>query len=696
MSVDPKCTNSNSWKNSAKWFKAAKTVGIFTGSVAMIGCGWYLYQTKVRSCFKVGPVPAPAWTQNPIPSRESQMKALKTTSEFDLLVIGGGATGCGVALDAVSRGLKVALVEKYDFSSGTSSRSTKLIHGGVRYLQKAIMSLDWEQFNLVQEALSERANLLNIAPHLSFPLPIMLPVYEWWQVPYFWAGIKMYDQVSGSKKLKSSFLLSKTSALEKFPMLKADKLKAAIVYYDGSHNDSRMNLSIAITAARQGACVANYCEVIDLLRGNGDHLTGAKLVDRQTGEQFEVKAKAVVNATGPFTDVIRKMDNQKVEEICQPSAGVHVVLPGYYSPDAMGLLDPSTSDGRVIFFLPWQGLTIAGTTDSPCKITSKPAPRECDVTFILQEIRNYLNPEVRVRRGDVQSAWSGIRPLVTNPNARDTQSISRNHVVEVSPSHLITIAGGKWTTYRKMAEDCVESAIKICGLKASNKSTTLGMRLEGGHKWTPNHFIKLAQTYGLDASVAKHLSETYGDRADDVAKLASVTGKRHPIVGRRLAEDFPYIEAEVRYAMKEYARSVCDVLALRTRLAFLSVDAAEESLPRVLKIMSKELNWDEERINCEREQALHMIHYEMGKKIHQVQPTSIHLTPIDVERFTKKFRAVDREDKGFITRVDIEHLMKEMEIDTNEEFIQSLIDAVDLNKNGKLELDEFLVVSKIS
>ena len=279
-----------------------------------------------------------------LPARADQLKSL-ASEHFDVLVIGGGATGAGCALDAQSRGLKTALVELDDFSSGTSSRSTKLIHGGVRYLQKAIMGLDIEQYNMVREALHERANLLEIAPHLSFPLPIMLPIYKWWQLPYYWAGIKAYDLVSGGDILRPSYVLSKSKALELFPMLKDKSLKGAIVYYDGMHNDARMCLSIAITAARMGASIANHVEVLDLIKNDGI-VAGARVKNRLTGEEFDIKAKSVINATGPFTDSIRKMDDGKSRDIVCPSAGIHVVLPDYYSPSNMGLLDPATSDGR--------------------------------------------------------------------------------------------------------------------------------------------------------------------------------------------------------------------------------------------------------------------------------------------------------------------------------------------------------------
>lgn len=452
---------------------------------------------------------------------------------------------------------------------------------------------------MVKEALSERANLIQIAPHLSYPLPIMLPVYKLWQVPYYWVGIKAYDLVAGDQTLKSSYFISKEKALELFPMLKKEKLCGAIVYYDGQHNDARMNISIALTAARLGANVANHCAVTELLHEideNGKkRVIGAKCFDRYNQKEFTVRAKCVVNATGPYTDSIRQMDAPEVKKICQPSSGVHIVLPDYYSPQNMGLLDPHTSDGRVIFFLPWQKHTMAGTTDSPCQLTDSPSPSGEDVDFILNEIKNYLNSDVQVRRGDVLSAWSGIRPLVSDPNKADTQSLARNHIVHVSDSKLVTIAGGKWTTYRSMAEETVDAAIKACGLKPKTGCVTKGLSLEGGHNWSPISFIRLVQDYGLETEVAIHLSNTYGDQADKVAELSSMTGKRWPVLGVRLHQEFPYIEAEVKYAIKEYACSAVDVIARRTRMSFLNVLAADEALPRIVEIMAKELKWSKEK-----------------------------------------------------------------------------------------------------
>ncbi|KAK2857082.1 hypothetical protein Q5P01_005817 [Channa striata] len=604
-----------------------------------------------------------------LPSRQAQLAALKDTEEFDVLVVGGGATGAGCALDAVTRNLKTALVERSDFSSGTSSRSTKLIHGGVRYLQKAIMQLDYEQYMMVKEALHERANLLEIAPHLSAPLPIMLPVYKWWQLPYYWAGIKMYDLVAGIQCLKSSYVLSKTKALELFPMLKKDKLVGAIVYYDGQHNDARMNLAIALSAARYGAATANYTEVVRLLKTNDpktgkEKVCGARCRDVITGQEFDVRA----------------------------NAGVHIVIPGYYSPDNMGLLDPATSDGRVIFFLPWEKMTIAGTTDTPTNVTAHPIPGEDDINFILREVRNYLSPDVEVRRGDVLAAWSGIRPLVTDPNSKDTQSICRNHIVSISDSGLVTIAGGKWTTYRAMAEETLDAAVRAHGLSAE-PCRTVGLMLEGAQGWTPTLYIRLVQDYGLENEVAQHLASTYGGKAFDVAKMAQVTGKRWPIVGKRLVSEFPYIESEVLYAIKEYACTAIDVIARRTRLGFLNVQAADEALPRIVQIMGKELDWSQEQRTAELEAAKKFLYHEMGYRSRSEQLTKtseINLDYQEVVRYKKRFYKFDKESKGFITTVDVQQVLESINVHIDENALHEILNEVDLNKNGQVEIDEFL------
>lgn len=567
-----------------------------------------------------GADPAPGTVPGPGPDSNSN-------TEYDMLIIGGGATGAGVALDAATRGLKVALVERDDFSSGTSSKSTKLVHGGVRYLEKAVWNLDYSQYQLVKEALKERKYFLQTAPHLSMWLPIMLPLDKWWKAPYYWGGTKVYDFLAGSEGIESSYFLTRSKALEAFPMLKQTDLIGALVYYDGAHNDSRMNVSIAMTAALYGATIANHTEVTSLVKDENGKLCGAKVRDLvatrdgKPAEDVTVRAKCIVNCTGPFTDSIRKMDDQSCKEIVAPASGVHVILPGYYSPAKMGLIDPSTSDGRVIFFLPWQGNTIAGTTDSPSAISQNPLPDEASIKWILGEISHYLSPDINVRRGDVLAAWSGIRPLVKDPKAKNTESLVRNHLIHTSASGLLTCAGGKWTTYRQMAEECVDAAVnefhlkpkpfinapRVSGTEAIDDGAILdgscqthAVRLVGAHGFSKTLFIPLIQHFGVETEVAKHLTESYGDRAWTVAALCKLTDQRFPARGERISQLYPFVDGEVRYAVRhEYAQTAVDVLARRTRLAFLNAQASLEALPKILDIMAEELKWDRQRQDLE-------------------------------------------------------------------------------------------------
>lgn len=548
---------------------------------------------------------------------------LPKAEPYDLLVIGGGATGSGIALDAATRGLKVAMVERDDFASGTSSKSTKLVHGGVRYLEKAVWELDYNQYKLVKEALRERKFFLDTAPHLSSWLPIMIPVQKWWQAPYFWLGTKCYDLLAGSEGIESSYFLTKSRAMDAFPMLRKDNLFGALVYYDGAHNDSRMNVSLAMTAALYGSTVVNHLEITGLEKDANGKLIGARakdLVQEKNGKnakEFSIKARGIINATGPFTDAVRKMDDQTVQEIVAPSSGVHVILPGYYSPSKMGLIDPKTSDGRVIFFLPWQGNTIAGTTDAPTNITQNPIAGEEEINWILSEIRGYLAPDINVRRGDVLAAWSGIRPLVKDPKSKNTESLVRNHLITVSDSGLLTCAGGKWTTYRQMAEETVDEALRLYDIKASpvlevphisgtehmddsapldGNCQTHQVRLIGAHGFSKTLFINLIQHFGVESIVARHLCESYGDRAWTVAALSSPTEQRYPVRGIKISALYPFVDGEVRYAVRhEYAQTAVDVLARRTRLAFLNAQAALEALPTVIDLMADELKWDSKR-----------------------------------------------------------------------------------------------------
>ncbi|XP_068646057.1 glycerol-3-phosphate dehydrogenase SDP6, mitochondrial-like [Aristolochia californica] len=546
-----------------------------------------------------------------VPSRGEQELALSGSSlerPFDMLVIGGGATGAGVALDAASRGLRVGLVEREDFSAGTSSRSTKLLHGGVRYLEKAVFNLDYGQLKLVFHALEERERVIRNAPHICHPLPTMTPCYSWFELIYYWVGLKAYDLVAGPRILRLSRYYSIKEARDVFPTLSEEsngrKLRGGVVYYDGQMDDSRLNISLACTAALAGASVLNHAEVTSLHKDKKTGLViGAQVRDKLTEKDIHIYAKVVVNAAGPFCDSVRQMADSSAANIICASSGAHVVLPDYYGPEGMGLIVPKTKDGRVVFMLPWQGKTLAGTTDSISKITYLPQPREEDIDFILQAISDYLN--IEVRRSDILSAWSGIRPLATNPSAKDTASISRDHVVHVDSHGLVTITGGKWTTYRSMAEDATNAAIKQGKLNPSNGCVTDQLPVIGAYGWNLSFYAELAQSYGytrrtsegnmvagtIDTITAKYLTSAYGSMAKHVA---AITQEEH--LGRKLAHGHPYLEAEVAYcARNEYCETAVDFIGRRTRLAFLDANAASEALPRVIEILAAEHGWSQER-----------------------------------------------------------------------------------------------------
>ncbi|CAN0187961.1 unnamed protein product [Ascophyllum nodosum] len=507
------------------------------------------------------------------------------------------------------------MVEAEDFGAGTTGRSTKLIHGGIRYLEAAFKNLDLESYRLVEEALEERAYMLQAAPYMNHPLPIMIPVYTWWELPYMWIGTKVYDWLAGSKLVvPPSHFMSRQEAMYNFPKLEEEGLKGAIVYYDGQMNDTRLSLVIALTATQQGASIANRVKVTGLLKDEAGQVKGAAVRDMLTGEQWEIEAKAVINATGCFCDAIRKMDDPEAEELVVPAAGVHIMLPAHFSPSTMGLIVPKTSDGRVLFFLPWEGATLVGTTDAVSELTMSPKPTDEEVSFIIQECNRYLTH--RVHRSDVIAAWSGIRPLVKDPQrmheegTKASEALSRNHVIEVSPSKLVTITGGKWTTFRRMAEDAVNATqASISDLDEENVVSTTAKTAVGSligadragvvcaQKFDEIN-VTLREEYSLSDDEAKHLVTNYGTRALQIAEIVRLN--RHyahsTAAARRLAIKYPYLEAEVVFAVEqEYALKAVDVLARRTRLAFVDYKAASEAAPRVIEIMAEMLRWSRSR-----------------------------------------------------------------------------------------------------
>jgi glycerol-3-phosphate dehydrogenase len=494
--------------------------------------------------------------------REEQVARLSEKGVlWDLLVIGGGATGTGIALDAASRGYSVALVERSDFGKGTSSRSTKLAHGGVRYLEQGNVSL-------VMEALRERGILRENAPHLVSDLAFVVPNYEWWEAPFYGVGLKLYDLLAGKYGFGASRNLTRNETLEKLPTIRTEGLRGGVVYYDGQFDDARLLIHIAITAMEQGAVLANYCSAVALLRNDAGYACGARVCDMESGAEFDLNARVVINATGAYSDSIRRMADPSVPPLIAPSQGVHLVFHGKYLPAGNAIMVPHTSDGRVMFGIPWLGHTLVGTTDTPVsEPPEEPVPLEEEIAFILETAAQYLYQHPT--RDDILSAWAGIRPLVKAGGAGSTAALSRDHTIHIDPSGLLTIAGGKWTTYRHMAEDCVDQAALLAGLD-ERECVTRRLRLHGFHNQA-GRFGALS-AYGSDALLVQDLVR--GD----------------PALASRLHPDLPYIEAEVVWSTRfEMARTVEDALARRTRALILNARAARQAAPRVAAIMGREL-----------------------------------------------------------------------------------------------------------
>jgi glycerol-3-phosphate dehydrogenase len=524
-------------------------------------------------------------------TRDLLIARLRERQQFDLLVIGGGATGCGIALDAASRGLNVALVERGDFAEGTSSRSTKLVHGGVRYLEAALLHLDRVQFNLVRDGLHERGVLLRIAPHLVNRITLVTPLYQWHEIPYVYSGLCLYDLLAGGMGLGRSRLIGRSEALQRFPMIRKEGLKAGVLYNDGQFNDARMNLALALTAIEHGAVVVNHLAVTSLVKV-ADKIVGAVVRDRFSGESWEVLARGVINATGPFTDRVRLMDDPGVTPLLKVSSGVHIVLDRRFTPPDAGITIPRTEDGRVLFILPWQGYCLVGTTDEAAEPVEHPRVSEQDIDYLLRHLHRYFN--LQVERTDIRAAWAGLRPLVIDPSAHDTARLARDHQLSVSPAGLISIVGGKWTTYRKMALDTVDYAVRTLGLTTARQCCTDRLVLVGGSDFQADGESALVARYGLDPEVAHHLHFSYGNRGEDVARLS--TGES----GERLVEGHPYLKGEVLYAVREeLALRAIDVVSHRLPLAFLDNGAARRAAATVVALMAEELGWDAAQIDRE-------------------------------------------------------------------------------------------------
>ena len=491
-------------------------------------------------------------------------------THWDIIIIGGGASGLGAAVDSASRGFKTLLVEKNDFSKGTSSRSTKLVHGGVRYMQNGDISL-------VIEALKERGILKKNAPHLVKNMSFVIPSYNWWSNPFYGIGLKIYDMMAGKLGLGKSTLLSKEETIKLIPNVKKKDLVGGIIYHDGQFDDSRMAISLAITAEKNGATLLNYFEVKNLTKTN-NIIDGIIVKDKITNKVYEIKGKVVINATGVFSDEIMKMDYPQKKKMIKPSQGVHLVLDKKFLNSHHAILIPHTSDGRVLFAVPWNNYAILGTTDTPLnEIKDEPVPLKEEIKFILKNAQTFMKKKPSFK--DIKSVFAGLRPLAAESNQKNTQEIYRHHKISVSESGLLSILGGKWTTYRKIAEDAINTAISIGGFN-ERKCITENLQIHGYQENT--NWKDPLHVYGSDANFIKEIKMDKGNIS--------------------LSEKFHITPNQIIWSLKnEMAIKLEDILARRTRCLFLDAKETIKVAPKVLRIMKvflkKNIDWEKKEFS---------------------------------------------------------------------------------------------------
>src|SRR5271166_3084252 len=519
------------------------------------------------------PLHALHYTQGAPMNRADMWRRIEAHPQpWDMLVVGGGATGIGVAIDAAARGYDVLLLEQSDFGKGTSSRSTKLAHGGVRYLEQG-------NIGLVMEALKERGLLLQNAPHLVHDLRFVVPNYDWWETPFYGLGLKLYQLLAGKYGFGKSRILSKEETLEHLPTLKTEGLRGGAVYYDGQFDDARLLIHMVATAFEQGATLLNYVQVTGLTKDPQGFVDGVTARDVETGNELRATAKVVVNATGAFSDLLRLKAEPSTTPIIVPSQGIHLVFDSSFLQGESAVMVPHTSDGRVLFAIPWHGHTLVGTTDTPiAAATLEPVALEQEIEFILQTAGQYLTQAPT--RDDVLSVFAGIRPLVSTTGAASgvrTAALSRDHLINIDRSGLVTVCGGKWTTYRHMAEDCVDQAATLAQLE-EKPCVTQHLHIHGFDDTArdPGRELGWLAVYGSVAAGIRKLIETDAGLAEPL----------HPAL--------PYLKAEVIWAARnEMARTLEDTLARRTRELFLNARVAIAMAPAVADLMASELGWDE-------------------------------------------------------------------------------------------------------
>ena len=514
-------------------------------------------------------------------NRNKNIERIKN-EEFDICIIGGGASGAGCALDATLRGLKVALIEKNDFAAETSSKSTKLIHGGVRYLEQAFKNLDFGQLRQVRHGLEERHIVIKNAPHLAHPLALITPVFSWIEGMYFTIGLTLYGFFAKNDTLPKAKWLSKKETFERMPTL-TSRLHSSVMYYDGQLDDARYCLALAHSADLQGAAIVNHAEVINFGKDASGKVNSAEIKDILTGTRLRIKSKLFINCTGPFADSIRLLANPTAEKRLRPSKGVHIMLPADVLKSKDAMLIPKTKDGRVVFVIPFEGDVMVGTTDDEYRdIDNEPILESREVDFLLETLGPYLAkvPD----RSSIKAGFGGLRPLIASSGSKATKKLVRDHEVEYdSETTLISLLGGKWTTYRLMAKDTIDEACQLLNVDAP--CVTDQHYLVGGENYHFEDWQSIQKVHGLDEDICRHLVQKYGTQAAEVLKCGAK---------ERIHPQYAFIKAEVLYAVKvEMACTLRDFFARRIRLELLHWQTTYELVPIVADLMSEPLRWTE-------------------------------------------------------------------------------------------------------